>query len=309
MDASSSQEKIVEPPRHLFFGVEDRRLGGRAGLADKYLSMEKGRRHQLAEHVINSAIQLANAVRTLRTFDRTGNADQALDHLTASLDDLVKHTRNLSAEVEQSVDRYGDGMDELDSATRPKQQPPSTTTPAAVEPTPPGPDGCRPQALRYRAGPGQPAPRARQGRTVKARIKRFAVVWPVGRPPFKDRAELHYRDNKELADQLADVLPVEMADAAADRHRRPRRPRPDQRRPLRQLLHPRTPDHAMRAPSVRVGRNRRRTFLYLPLLILGALAFLAALATFPIINSGYLAGVTFLITGAAGFVFETGQDQ
>jgi len=38
---------------------------------------------------------------------------------------------------------------------------------------------------------------------VKARIKRFAVVWPVGRAPFKDRAELHYRDNKELADQLA----------------------------------------------------------------------------------------------------------
>lgn len=65
----------------------------------------------------------------------------------------------------------------------------------------------------------------------------------------------------------------------------------------------------MKAPSVRVGRNRRRTFLYLPLLILGALAFLASVASFPIINSGYLAGVTFLITGAAGFVFETGQNN
>jgi len=65
----------------------------------------------------------------------------------------------------------------------------------------------------------------------------------------------------------------------------------------------------MRAPSVRVGRNRRRTFLYLPLMTLGAFAFLASLASFPIINSGYLAGVTFLIAGTAGFVLETGQDN
>lgn len=135
MDASSSQEKIVEPPRHLFFGVEDRRLGGRAGLADKYLSMEKTRRHQLAEHVISSAIQVANAVRTLRTFDRTGNADQALDHLGASLDDLVKHTRNLTAEVEQSIDRYGDGLDEL-AARDADAALADLNAPAAVEPPP-----------------------------------------------------------------------------------------------------------------------------------------------------------------------------
>lgn len=37
---------------------------------------------------------------------------------------------------------------------------------------------------------------------MKARVKRFAVVHPVGKPPFRDRAELHYRDNKELAEQL-----------------------------------------------------------------------------------------------------------
>lgn len=60
---------------------------------------------------------------------------------------------------------------------------------------------------------------------------------------------------------------------------------------------------------MRVGRNRRRTFLYTPLLILGALALTAALASFPIINSGYLAGLTFLIAGAAGFALETGQDN
>lgn len=65
----------------------------------------------------------------------------------------------------------------------------------------------------------------------------------------------------------------------------------------------------MRPPSVRVGRNRRRTFLYLPLLITGALLFLAALAAFPIINSAYLSGVTLLLAGAAGFILETGQSK
>ncbi len=60
---------------------------------------------------------------------------------------------------------------------------------------------------------------------------------------------------------------------------------------------------------MRVGRNRRRTYLYTPALILGALMFMAAVATFPIINSAYLAGITFLIAGAAGFVRETGQDN
>jgi hypothetical protein len=62
-------------------------------------------------------------------------------------------------------------------------------------------------------------------------------------------------------------------------------------------------------PSLRVGRNRRRVFVYAPLLILGALAFIASLASFPIINSGYLAGVTLLIAGTAGFVLETGQES
>ena len=65
----------------------------------------------------------------------------------------------------------------------------------------------------------------------------------------------------------------------------------------------------MKAPSVRVGRNRRRTFLYLPLLIIGGLLFLAATATFPVINGAYLTGVTLLLAGAAGFILETGQSK
>ncbi|QAY16091.1 hypothetical protein SEA_ELESAR_40 [Arthrobacter phage Elesar] len=36
----------------------------------------------------------------------------------------------------------------------------------------------------------------------KTRIQRFAVVQPIGRAPYKDRADLDYRDNAELATQL-----------------------------------------------------------------------------------------------------------
>lgn len=38
---------------------------------------------------------------------------------------------------------------------------------------------------------------------MKARVKKFAVIQPVGHRPYKDRAELNFRDNHELAAQLA----------------------------------------------------------------------------------------------------------
>jgi hypothetical protein len=147
MDASSAQEKIVDPPRNLFFGVEDRRLGGRTGLTDKHIVVEKSRRYQLAETVINSAIQVANAVRTMRTFDRTGNAEQVLDHLSATLDDLVKQTNNLIAEVEKSVDRYGDELDALHTRDADGARA-ALNTPAAAEqsPQPPAAAGPNPAA-------------------------------------------------------------------------------------------------------------------------------------------------------------------
>ncbi|MET4095140.1 hypothetical protein [Arthrobacter sp. UYCu712] len=62
----------------------------------------------------------------------------------------------------------------------------------------------------------------------------------------------------------------------------------------------------MNAPCARTFRNRRRLFLYSPLLILGALAVLAA---FPTFNSAYVLGVIFLAAGAAGFVLETGNQK
>lgn len=158
MDASSAQETPeVVPPRNLFFNVEDRLLGGRTGLTDKHITVERVRRHQLAEHVINSAIQVANAVRTLKTFDKTGNADQALSHLDCSLTDLCKQTRNLIAEVEGSVDRYGDGLDDLAARDAAEAQAafnaPAAAAPptaaagpnaAAAEPTPQAPAAAAP---------------------------------------------------------------------------------------------------------------------------------------------------------------------
>jgi hypothetical protein len=135
MDASSAQENLADPPRNLFFGVEDRRVGGRAGLEEKYLQMERGRRQALAQQVIDSAMQVADAVRTLRKFDRTGNADQVLGHLNASLEDLEKHTRNLTAEVEKSVDRYGDELDALNARDDAEALAALNTPAAAAPPT------------------------------------------------------------------------------------------------------------------------------------------------------------------------------
>lgn len=57
----------------------------------------------------------------------------------------------------------------------------------------------------------------------------------------------------------------------------------------------------MRAPSVRVGRNRRRTFVYLPALMIGAALFLLAM---PILNGAAVLGASLLLAGAGGFVLE-----
>ena len=57
----------------------------------------------------------------------------------------------------------------------------------------------------------------------------------------------------------------------------------------------------MRRPSARVGLNRRRTFAYLPLLIIGALLFTL---TFPVLNGVAVVGALTLMAGAGGFVLE-----
>ncbi len=59
-------------------------------------------------------------------------------------------------------------------------------------------------------------------------------------------------------------------------------------------------------PSARVGRNRRRAFLYAPLLALGAAAYLPAS---PIFNGAAMLGLALMFTGTAGFVLETGPKK
>lgn len=144
MDVQSAPGSFEEDaPRHLFFGCEDRRLGGRAGLDEKHLTIERSRRLQLASHVENSANQLLHAVRSLRAFDRTGDALNALPHLEHTFEDLQKYTTNLVTEVNKSMDRYGDGIDLLalrdaalaaDALHQASHAP--QTPAAAVEPSP-----------------------------------------------------------------------------------------------------------------------------------------------------------------------------
>ena len=59
----------------------------------------------------------------------------------------------------------------------------------------------------------------------------------------------------------------------------------------------------MMRPSARVGRNRRRAYLYTTLIALGGIA---VGASFPTINAAYLAGHK---GEDAGFVLETGHDN
>lgn len=40
---------------------------------------------------------------------------------------------------------------------------------------------------------------------MKARVKMFAMVWPVGRAPFHERPDLHFRSNAELVTQMLAV--------------------------------------------------------------------------------------------------------
>jgi hypothetical protein len=113
MVPSAAQESSEELPKGLFFGVEDRRLGGRAGLTDKHLAVERIRRHQMAEQLKNAANQVIRSISSLKDFDQTGHTDQALDHVVARLDDVAKLGRNLVNEIETSIDRYGDELDAL----------------------------------------------------------------------------------------------------------------------------------------------------------------------------------------------------
>jgi hypothetical protein len=89
----------------------------------------------------------------MRKFDRTGNADQVLDHLNATLSDLDKYVRNLTAEVEKSVDRYGDELDALNARADAEALAALNTPAAAAPPT----AAAGPQRLDGTPGPSPAA--------------------------------------------------------------------------------------------------------------------------------------------------------
>ena len=61
----------------------------------------------------------------------------------------------------------------------------------------------------------------------------------------------------------------------------------------------------MSRPSARVGRNRRRAFLYAPLLAVGLLLILAATP----VNGQYVLGAIIMMIGPGGFILEPGEQS
>lgn len=60
----------------------------------------------------------------------------------------------------------------------------------------------------------------------------------------------------------------------------------------------------MNRPSAAVAANRRRVLLWIPLIIIGALAGIATGAT---INSLHLIGMALIAAGGFGFISEIGK--
>ncbi|UVF61157.1 hypothetical protein SEA_AOKA_34 [Arthrobacter phage Aoka] len=97
-------------PRRVYFGAADKQH-----LAEKKVSggpsvheIEVGRRNKLALTVTQRAEDVVGAIRALRAFDGTGNTEDALDHLQASLQDLNKAHAILVDDVTESIGRYRD---------------------------------------------------------------------------------------------------------------------------------------------------------------------------------------------------------
>lgn len=61
---------------------------------------------------------------------------------------------------------------------------------------------------------------------------------------------------------------------------------------------------AVVCPSQRVAANRRRAFLWLPLLVAGVLVMLVAGPMIPVFNSLDVAGLALMVGGLLGFIRE-----
>lgn len=122
-------------PAGLYFNVEDRR-GGVKPLNAPALAGEKNRRFGLSEAVIETANQMTSAVRSLRAFDKTGNAGSALDHIEDLHSLLGRQVCALVADVEKVETRYQDSKVEWPQPdTKAQSQSPAEPTAKAIWPS------------------------------------------------------------------------------------------------------------------------------------------------------------------------------
>ncbi|WP_157370932.1 hypothetical protein [Arthrobacter sp. Leaf141] len=112
-------------PRNLFFRGEDMRA---EGLPEVQIELMVGKRHSDHTRLVRKLAQLVDASKNIKSFDGTGNAEDALPHFRDTADDAFKQLRNLSRDVELASDRYRAAI----GSTPPQ-------SPAAVEPSPNAP--------------------------------------------------------------------------------------------------------------------------------------------------------------------------
>lgn len=96
-------------PRRVYFGAADRQhLAGKQVSGGDLHALEVSRRQKLAQTLIQRAEDVAAAVKTVRAMDNTGNTENALDHLQATLQDLTKSHRIFVDDLTDAIARYRD---------------------------------------------------------------------------------------------------------------------------------------------------------------------------------------------------------
>lgn len=116
-------------PRDMFFKAEDLRVGPDA-LPEAEVSTLSNKRFNDHRRMVEKLGQLTEAAKVIRSFDRTGNAEDAIGHLVGTADDAFKLVRNFARDVSLAGDRFRTvtgGDDPSDSPT---------FSAAAVEPSP-----------------------------------------------------------------------------------------------------------------------------------------------------------------------------
>lgn len=138
--AALADSRLVDFPRDLYLKAEDYKAR-RQQLPQQQLDRIINSRFARFRYVNAKIEQLGAAVKSLKAFDRTGDASAALPHLAALHEDLRKLIFNLADDIREAEARYreasapaGDDSPPTDSAVAVE---PSPKAPAAVDQTAP----------------------------------------------------------------------------------------------------------------------------------------------------------------------------